>query len=146
MIVVGLIRLGIDDPEPQLALGPALARRPLRSGARLPWKRSSGNGPLWQSRHRPTWRLATMARPRAGSPLAPVSDCGIASCACADAAARRGRDERGREPSHPKTSAVIVRNQASASTASAARVARGASAGLTPPAPGTSASCPPDGW
>src|SRR5262249_15010274 len=59
----------------------------------------------------------------------------------------RGRDDRGHRGCHPKTSAVIVRNHASASTASAARVARGASWGLTPPAPGTSASCPfADGW
>src|SRR5437899_2354541 len=56
-----------------------------------------------------------------------------------------GGDDR-RHQSHPKTSPVIVRNQASANTASAARVARGASVGLTPPAPGTSASCPPEGW
>src|SRR2546425_564333 len=48
---------------------------------------------------------------------------------------------------HPNTSSVMVRNHASASTASAARVARGAPAGLTPPEPGTSASCPPaEGW
>src|SRR6266571_4116720 len=51
----------------------------VRSGARLPWKRSSGNGPLWHSRHRPTCRLATIARPRAGSPFAPVSEAGIES-------------------------------------------------------------------
>src|SRR5882762_9924075 len=57
------------------------APTPARSGARSPWKRSSGNGPLWHKRHRPTWRLATIARPRAGSPLAPVSDAGIESAA-----------------------------------------------------------------
>src|SRR2546428_10966033 len=51
----------------------------VRSGARLPWNRSSGNGPLWHSRHRPTCRLATIARPRAGSPFAPVSEAGIES-------------------------------------------------------------------
>ena len=63
-----------------------------------------------------------------------------------DAHHREGRDDRGREP-HPNTSPVMVRNQASASTASAARVARGASAGLTPPEPGTSARSPlADGW
>src|SRR5712691_10499033 len=50
-----------------------------RSGARLLWNRSSGNGPLWHKRHRPTCRLATMARPRAGSPFAPVSETGIES-------------------------------------------------------------------
>src|SRR5262249_62311302 len=55
------------------------------------------------------------------------------------------RDDRGRQEPHPKTSLVIVRNHASARTASAARVARGASEGLTPPEPGTSASCPLDG-
>src|SRR5712692_1673085 len=51
----------------------------VRSGARLPWNRSSGNGPLWHSRHNPTCRLATIARPRAGSPFAPVSEAGIES-------------------------------------------------------------------
>src|SRR5262249_53876756 len=63
-----------------------------------------------------------------------------------DAQHEHGRDDRGQRRSHPNTSPVIVRNQASASTASAARIARGASWGLTPPAPGTSASGPPDGW
>src|SRR3954454_15854065 len=75
---------------------PSVEREPARArvGARLPWKRSSGNEPEWQSRHRPTWRLATIARPRAGSPGAPVRLCGIASstianarsCACAASA------------------------------------------------------------
>src|SRR5258706_6184457 len=51
----------------------------LRSGARSPWNRSSGNGPLWHRRHRPSCRLATIARPRAASPLAPVSGAGIES-------------------------------------------------------------------
>src|SRR5262249_15723877 len=45
-------------------------------------------------------------------------------------------------PIHPTPSAVRVLNHASASTASAARDGRGASDGLTPPDPGTSASCP----
>src|SRR6267143_2179731 len=54
---------------------------PARSGARSPWNRSSGNGPLWHKRHRPTWRFATIARPRATSPLAPVSETGIESAA-----------------------------------------------------------------
>src|SRR5712671_7919019 len=60
---------------------PSEIREPteVRSGARLPWNRSSGNGPLWHSRHRPTCRLATIARPRAGSPFAPVSEAGIES-------------------------------------------------------------------
>ena len=44
------------------------APAPARLGARLPWKRSSAIGPLWQSRQSPTLRLATMARPRAASP------------------------------------------------------------------------------
>src|SRR6266576_3819332 len=57
------------------------APTPSRSGARSPWKRPSGNGPLWHKRHRPTWRFATIARPRAGSPLAPVSEAGIESAA-----------------------------------------------------------------
>src|SRR5260221_7478873 len=50
-----------------------------RSGPRSPWNRSSGNGPLWHRRHRPTCRLATITRPRAASPLAPVSEAGIES-------------------------------------------------------------------
>src|SRR5437867_6450514 len=59
---------------------PSLSRAALRrSGARPPWNRSSGNGPLWHSRHSPTCRLATIARPRAGSPFAPVSEAGIES-------------------------------------------------------------------
>ena len=52
---------------------------PARLGARLPWKRSSGIGPLWQSRQRPTVRLATIARPRAASPGASVNGLGIES-------------------------------------------------------------------
>src|SRR5437016_6127779 len=42
----------------------------------------------------------------------------------------------------PKTSLVMVLNQPLANTASCARAAAGALAGLTPPAPGTSMSCP----
>src|SRR5258705_13461623 len=76
MIVAGLIRL---ESTIRRRSCPSDQRLPVpaRSGARLPWKRSSGNGPLWQSRHRPSWRLVTIARPRAESPLAPVSDVGI---------------------------------------------------------------------
>src|SRR6185436_2198742 len=44
------------------------APTPRRSGARLPWNRSSGKGPLWQRRQRPSCRLATMALPFSGSP------------------------------------------------------------------------------
>src|SRR2546430_14283042 len=53
----------------------------VKPGARLPWNRSSGNGPLWHNRHSPTCRLATIARPRAGSPFAPVSEAGMESAA-----------------------------------------------------------------
>src|SRR3954453_19434478 len=52
---------------------------PARLGAKLPWKRSSGIGPLWQSRQRPMLRLATMARPRAASPGLSASGVGMAS-------------------------------------------------------------------
>src|SRR5262249_4532123 len=52
---------------------------PLRSGASVPWNFSSGKGPLWQRRQRPTCRLTTMLRPRSTSPFAPVSDWGRAS-------------------------------------------------------------------
>src|SRR5438552_2277473 len=63
-------------------ISPSVSRAAfLRSGARLPWNRSSGNGPLWHKRHRPTWRFATIARPRDGSPLTPVSEAGIESAA-----------------------------------------------------------------
>src|SRR5882762_4215463 len=63
-------------------ISPSVSRAEfLRSGARSPWNRSSGNGPLWHKRHRPTWRFATIARPRAASPLAPVSEAGIESAA-----------------------------------------------------------------
>ena len=55
------------------------APAPARSAARLPWKRSSAIGALWHSRHRPVCRLATMARPRAASPGAAVSGCGMPS-------------------------------------------------------------------
>src|SRR6516165_817535 len=52
---------------------------PLRSGASVPWNFSSGKGPLWQRRQRPTCRLTTILRPRSTSPFTPVSDWGIAS-------------------------------------------------------------------
>ena len=60
--------------------------------------------------------------------------------------APRSEQRRAHGHSHPNTSLVMVRNQPSAIAASSARVARGASAGLTPPAPGTSASWPFVGW
>src|SRR5882672_10904548 len=80
MMVLGLAREGSTI----LARIWASDRRdatPFRSGARSPWNRSSGNGPLWHKRHRPTWRFATIARPRDGSPLAPVSEVVIESAA-----------------------------------------------------------------
>src|SRR5215203_3949353 len=52
---------------------------PARLGERSPWKRSSAIGPLWQSRQRPTLRLATIARPRAASPGLSASGFGMAS-------------------------------------------------------------------
>ena len=59
MIVSGLRRAASTRrsrswPSDQRAPAPA------RLGARLPWKRSSGIGPLWQSRQSPTVRLATI--------------------------------------------------------------------------------------
>src|SRR5580704_13258814 len=55
------------------------APAPARLGARVPCKRSSGIGPLWHRRQRPTLRLATMARPRAASPGRAASGSGMAS-------------------------------------------------------------------
>src|SRR5258707_13918148 len=52
---------------------------PARPGAKVPWKRSSGIGPLWHNRQRPTLRLATIARPRAASPGRAASGSGMAS-------------------------------------------------------------------
>src|SRR5216683_2656285 len=82
-----------------------------RSGASLPWKRSSGNGPLWHSRHRPSCRLATIARPRAGSPLAPVSEAGIES----PAKAFPTRNENAiAQASHQFNAVVLQRHRADA--------------------------------
>src|SRR5215213_2198646 len=78
MIVSGLRRA----PSTMRSLSWATDQRPpapARLGARVPWKRSSGIGPLWQSRQRPTLRLATMARPRAASPGLSASGLGMAS-------------------------------------------------------------------
>src|SRR3981189_459166 len=55
------------------------APAPARLGASVPWKRSSGIGPLWHNRQRPTLRLATIARPRAASPGRTASGSGRAS-------------------------------------------------------------------
>ena len=135
----------IDDPEPQLGLGRALA-----GAAQI--GREIALEPLVRERPAVTEQaqahlavgddraaargIAPGAGERSRDPIVRIRHTGQGA----------DRDERGREPLHPNTSSVIVRNQASASTASAARVARGASAGLTPPEPGTSAICPPDGW
>src|SRR5450830_325369 len=84
---------------------------PCRSGARLPWKRSSGMGPVWHSRHRPTWRLATMARPRAASPAAaPGSGAGIPSPATATGgeAGRADAAVAGPASSAARTSAFML--------------------------------------
>src|ERR1041384_5513234 len=81
----------------------------VRSGARSPWNRSSGNGPLWHSRHSPTCRLATIARPRAGSPFAPVSEAGIESAAKAFPA----RSENAiAQASHQFNAVVLQRHRA----------------------------------
>src|SRR5437899_11172147 len=89
------------------------APAPARLGAKVPWKRSSGIGPLWHNRQRPTLRLATIARPRAASPGRAASGSGMASpttttsrgpsCAWAGATASASR-----------TANRAVRNMASA--------------------------------
>ncbi len=60
---------------------PSLQRvpAPARFVPIVPWRCSSGNGPTWHSRHRPTCRLVTIARPRTASPGVAVSGAGIAS-------------------------------------------------------------------
>src|SRR5437762_9346407 len=83
----------------------------VRSGARLPWNRSSGNGPLWHKRHSPTCRLATIARPRAGSPFAPVSEAGIESAAKALPARS---DNAIAQASHQFNAVVLQRHRADA--------------------------------
>src|SRR6266700_4787453 len=87
------------------------APTPERSGARLPWKRSSGNGPLWHKRHRPTCRLVTIARPRAGSPFAPVSEAGIESSAKAFPAKNENASA---QTSHQFNAVVLQRHRADA--------------------------------
>ena len=44
---------GIDDPQPQLSFRPARAGALAGPAPIVPWNRSSGNGPEWQSRHKP---------------------------------------------------------------------------------------------
>src|SRR5919109_4022437 len=82
MIVLGLTRLASTILS---LIWPADNRAPApdRLGARSPWKRSSGNGPLWQSRQRPTCRSSTIFLPATGSPAAPVRDDGRVSLAAA---------------------------------------------------------------
>jgi len=53
-------------------------RRRRGSATACPGNAPSGIGPLWQSRQRPTLRLATIARPRAASPGRDVIGAGMA--------------------------------------------------------------------
>src|SRR5947207_9843393 len=78
MIVLGLTRLASTTRSrscPTDRRDPT----PARSGASVPGNRSSGDGPEWHKRQSPTWRLPTIVRPRAGSPMEPVSGSGMAS-------------------------------------------------------------------
>src|SRR2546427_5507062 len=109
MIVSGLTR---DGSTMRWRISPSERRAALRkSGARLPWKRSSGNGPLWHSRQRPTCRLATIASPRAGSPFAPVSEAGIESLAKAFPATNENAIA---QASHQFNAVVLQRHRAEA--------------------------------
>src|SRR6266700_6661050 len=87
------------------------APTPERSGARLPWTSSSGNGPLWHKRHKPTCRFATIARPRAGSPFAPVSEAGIESPA---KAFPTKNENASAQTSHQFNAVVLQRHRADA--------------------------------
>src|SRR5439155_26979655 len=136
-------------PEPQLALGPALA------GAREIGREIALEALLGERSAVAEQAQAELAvgddRPAAGRiALGSGKRRRDRVLRPHRTAARRAHHAAGgdetRGESHPNASVVIVRNQASASTASALRVSRGASDGLTPPAPGTSASCPPVGW
>src|ERR1044071_9438344 len=71
MIVFGLKRAGSRSRWRSWSSF-SRAPTPRRSGARFPWNRSSGKGPLWQRRQRPSCRLATMALPFSGSPAKTV--------------------------------------------------------------------------
>src|SRR5262249_58546707 len=137
----------IDDPQPKLALGPSRAGAP-EIGREVALKSLFRKRPAVTQQAQTdltvdddraaTDRVALRTGQRLRNRIFRARDTDRAT----DGDERRRPPTR---PAHPKTSPVIVRNQASASTASAARVARGASAGLTPPAPGTSANWPPDG-
>ena len=86
------------------------ARRPQGSGARSPWNRSSGNGPVWHSRQSPLCRLATMARPARRIARLPVSDCGMAS-----PTTRRPQRTAARRPRQRQTAAACQRRCADVS-------------------------------
>src|SRR5690242_4273518 len=110
MMVFGLARAG-STIRARIRSSDRRAPTPLKSGARSPWNRSSGNGPLWHKRHSPTCRLATIARPRAGSPFAPVSEAGIESAAKAFPA----RSENAiAQASHQFNAVVLQRHRANA--------------------------------
>src|SRR6266852_6164398 len=105
---------GLTFPESTIRcrIWPSVSRAAfIRSGARLPWNRSSGNGPLWHKRHKPTWRLDTIARPRAGSPLAPVSE----DCIPSPAKAFPTKNESAiAQASHQFNAVVLQRHRADA--------------------------------
>src|SRR4029453_7594143 len=130
-------------PQPQLAFRPAGAGA-LETGREIALKALLGERPAVAQQAQadlPTGddgaaarRIARRAGERCGDRVLTARQT------------RRATDgDEGCAELHPKTSPVIVRNHASARTASAARAPRGASLGLTPPAPGMSASCPPLG-
>src|SRR5260221_5694937 len=78
MIVFGLTRLASTMRSRSCPIESREAT-PARLGASVPCNLSSGNGPEWHNRQSPCCRLPTIARPRSGSPAAPVSGAGMAS-------------------------------------------------------------------
>src|SRR3989442_952120 len=137
----GIDAAGIDEPQPELGFRPALAGsrevgREIALEALLrkrPAVTEQAQTHLAVDNDRAaTHRIALDASERVRHPILSARDARHAT----------DRDDRGRENPHPNTSPVMVRNHASASAASTARAACGASDGLTPPEPGTSASCP----
>src|SRR5688572_28966463 len=147
MMVSGLARRGSTM---RWRIWPSVSRAALRrSGARLPWKRSSGNGPLWHSRQRPSWRLATSARPLAGSPLAPDRGFGIASCAAA-MLEKNARTRAASLNSHHLQAVVLQRQRAVALAGGLGdrvqhRRRRDADGRLADAAPGVAAALDDDG-
>ena len=134
------------------------APAPLRSGASVPWKLLLREGPGMAQQAKPDLpighdraaarRIALRAGQRGRDR---VADDRIGAQALLGERARRSTPAWPRAPSHvqadvtllsQKLPPVIVLNQPFAKFASSSRVARGASAGLTPPAPGMSVSCP----